>query len=119
MIFFPRKSLFVILQSKNLHARDDSLSDKENRDRPRSPLLNNEMDPYSFSREPPQGAAASGGEGADDDNTISPSQTATRTTLDDLMQTLKKLEEEDKFPTARKDKNEKPMSWCKLYVQHG
>ena len=71
------------------------------------------MDPCSFSREPPQGAAASGGEGADESN-ASPSQTATRTTLDDLMQTLKKLEEEDKFPSARKDKNEKPLSWCKF-----
>ena len=45
-----------------------------------------------------------------------PSQAATKTTLDDLMATLQKLEEEEKFPTARKekpDKNEKPLGWCK------
>ncbi len=28
------------------------------------------------------------------------------------MDTLKTLEQEEKFPTARQDKNEKPASWC-------
>ena len=44
------------------------------------------------------------------------SQTGTKTTIDDLMATLKKLEEEDtlvKF-SAREaaNRNEKPLAWC-------
>ena len=39
----------------------------------------------------------------------------TKTTLDDLMETLKKLEEEDHLVkvSGRKEKNEKPLEWCK------
>lgn len=44
----------------------------------------------------------------------SPSQSGSKITLDDLMNTLQKLEEDEKFPTARKDKEEmrkKPFAW--------
>ena len=40
-------------------------------------------------------------------------QTGTRTTLNDLYDTLRKLEEEEHFPTHRGDKK---MSWCKCQL---
>ena len=40
-------------------------------------------------------------------------QTGTRTTLNDLYDTLRKLEEEEHFPTQR---SEKKMSWCRYLL---
>ena len=40
------------------------------------------------------------------------SNAATKTTLDDLMETLKKLEEDEKLPNEM-DKNQTPQNWCK------
>ena len=37
--------------------------------------------------------------------------TTNKTTLEDLMETLKKLEEEDVSTTSRKGKNQKPLDW--------
>ncbi len=56
------------------------------------------------------------GPGSRENNTspLTPSQAATKTTLDDLMETLKKLEEEEKFPGGKPvDKNQTPQNWCK------
>ena len=41
-------------------------------------------------------------------------QTGTRTTLNDLYDTLRKLEEEEHFPTHRGDKK---TSWCKWQLE--
>ena len=47
--------------------------------------------------------------GADGGNTLVASESMTKTTLDDLFDTLKKLEEEEQLATARPDKKN---SWC-------
>ena len=41
------------------------------------------------------------------------SSRATKTTIETLMDTLKKLEEEEKLPGGHKDKNTTPTNWCK------
>ena len=51
-----------------------------------------------------------------DHNTLTSSQVATKTTLDDLMETLKKLEEEEKFPGDKVDKNQTPQNWRKYLM---
>ena len=43
------------------------------------------------------------------------SESMTKTTLDDLFDTLKKLEEEEQLATARPDKKN---SWCMYYMSH-
>ena len=53
--------------------------------------------------------------GAEATGSQSPSQAATKTTFDDLVETLKQLEQDEKLPTARKGKDttQKKNSWCK------
>ena len=55
----------------------------------------------------------SGAEGGRAEQSLVASQTGTKTTLEDLMETLKKLEEEDKLPAEEHNKNKTPRNWCK------
>ena len=56
----------------------------------------------------PDGATSSRGGAAE----ATPSEATTnKTTLEDLMETLKKLEEEDVSTTSTKAKNQKPLDW--------
>ena len=82
----------------------------------RASVHHNDISPRNETDQPDRDYAYSGqdhGEtGAGGEPSQSPSQAATKTTIDDLMATLQKLEEDEKFPTSRNEKNEKPRDWC-------
>ena len=62
--------------------------------------------------------AHSGSSHTNHEDPLISSSRATKTTIETLMDTLKKLEEEEKLPAGRKDKNKTPSNWCKLHQMY-
>lgn len=101
--YFVKKKLIVFLRQDTRHkTMTEPVTDRRTsngHDRPGT----NTARPQT-----PEGATSSRDGGAE----VPASETATnKTTLEDLMETLKKLEEEDVVSTSTKTKNQKPLDW--------